>query len=394
MMATQQMSRQQLYDLVWSEPLRTLAKRFEISDVALAKACRRADIPLPGLGYWAKRAANKPVMQPALPRRGLGQSREIEIGRDRHHYHRQSDEEILASPVPPPPAFEDSLDEVARRACEMLGKRKIAASLASPHPAIAKLLEEDELRRKKQQESKWPSSYDAPRFESPLQRRRLRILNGLFLAWARCGCLPSISVRRYEEEQYIGVRVGDQHLGFSLDVAGASPRRYPQKKSDDPKARLVLKLGWHQPPDDIVSLWQDQDDQPLEERLHEIAVGLLVAGERAYRSNAEYCYQWQVDRKRDLEEKLHREQEERLRKEREHREKLEKARRDQLLSQAAAWRQASEVRAYVRAFMESRPAARNPEDTQTLETWAVWALAEADRIDPLLQAGPLASPVL
>lgn len=387
-MATQQMSRQQLYDLVWSAPLRALAKRFEISDVALAKACRRADIPLPGLGYWAKRAANKPVMQPTLPRRGLGQSGEIEIGRDRYHYHRQSDEEILASPVPPPPAFEDSLDEVARRACEMLGKRKIAASLASPHPAIARLLEDDEARRKKQQESKWPSIFDAPRFESPLQRRRLRILNGLFLAWARCGCLPSLSVRRYDEEQYIGVRVGDQHVSFSLDVAGTPSRRYPQKKSDDPKARLVLKLGWHQPPDDIVSLWQDQENKPLEDQLHEIAAGVLIAGERAYRAGAERSYKWQVERKRELEEKLRREHEERLRKAREHREKLEKARRDQLLSQTAAWRQAAEVRAYVKAFIESRPAARNPDDTQALEVWAQWALAEADRIDPLLLAHP------
>jgi hypothetical protein len=39
-------SRQALYDLVWSEPVKTLAGRFKISDVALAKTCRRAAIPL------------------------------------------------------------------------------------------------------------------------------------------------------------------------------------------------------------------------------------------------------------------------------------------------------------------------------------------------------------
>jgi len=241
---------------------------------------------------------------------------------------------------------------------------------------------------KNRQESKWPSSFDAPRFDSPMQRRRLRILNGLFLAWTRCGCAPSISVRRYDEEQYIGVRVGDQHVSFSLDVAGASPRRYPRQKIDDPKAKLALKLGWHQPPDDIVTLWQDQDDRPLEDQLHEIAAGLLIAGERAYRSSAEHRHRWQVERKQELEEKIRHEHEERLRKEREHREKLEKARRDQLLSQAAAWRKAGEVRAYVRAFIESRPAAQNPDVIQGMEAWAQWALAEADRIDPLLLTHP------
>jgi len=36
--------RQDLFDLVWSEPTRTIAKRLGISDVGLAKACRRAGI--------------------------------------------------------------------------------------------------------------------------------------------------------------------------------------------------------------------------------------------------------------------------------------------------------------------------------------------------------------
>ena len=73
-------TREELYRLVWSEPLRTLAKRFGISDVALAKRCRAANIPLPGLGYWAKKEAGKKVFQPALPQRGLGQSDSLDIG--------------------------------------------------------------------------------------------------------------------------------------------------------------------------------------------------------------------------------------------------------------------------------------------------------------------------
>ncbi len=381
----QQMTRQQLYDLVWSEPLRTLAIRFKISDVAFAKACRRAGIPLPGLGYWAKRAAGKLSPQPQLPRRELGQSDQVEIGGSRYGYQGTSDAEILASPVPPPPVFDESLDEVAARAREMLGKRKISATLASPHPLIAKLLREDEARQEKQRNSKWPLFSDAPRFESPSARRRLRILNGLFLAWARCGCVPSLSGRDIEN---LGVRVGDQYVGFSLAPPDASPQQYPRKPADSAKTKLRLKLGWHQPPADMVSSWEDQDNNPLEDQLYEIALGLIIAGERAYRANLEYRHQWRAERKRELEEKIRREHEERLRKEREHREKLEKARRDRLLSQAAAWRQAADIRAYVRAFVESRPVAQDASDRQSLEVWAQWALAEADRIDPLLLTHP------
>jgi len=60
-------SRKDLYEQVWTEPLRTLAKRFGLSDVGLKKLCKRNDIPTPGLGYWAKVQHGKPVKKVPLP---------------------------------------------------------------------------------------------------------------------------------------------------------------------------------------------------------------------------------------------------------------------------------------------------------------------------------------
>ncbi len=37
-----------------------------VSDVALAKLCRRAAIPLPGRGYWQRTEAGQPMRPPAL----------------------------------------------------------------------------------------------------------------------------------------------------------------------------------------------------------------------------------------------------------------------------------------------------------------------------------------
>ena len=65
-------TRQELYDLVWSEPMRTLAGRFELSDIGLAKACKKASIPRPPRGYWNKLAAGKPVSKTPLSARGPG----------------------------------------------------------------------------------------------------------------------------------------------------------------------------------------------------------------------------------------------------------------------------------------------------------------------------------
>lgn len=55
------LTRRELCDQVWSEPLRDVADRYGISDVGLAKLCRRHAIPLPGRGHWQRRAAGKPV---------------------------------------------------------------------------------------------------------------------------------------------------------------------------------------------------------------------------------------------------------------------------------------------------------------------------------------------
>jgi len=55
----ERLSRKTLYDLVWSEPMKTLSARFGISDVALKKTCARAGIPTPDRGYWAKKDAGK-----------------------------------------------------------------------------------------------------------------------------------------------------------------------------------------------------------------------------------------------------------------------------------------------------------------------------------------------
>ncbi len=53
--------REALYHLVWTAPVAEVAERLGVSDVALAKLCRRAAIPTPGRGYWQRTEAGQPV---------------------------------------------------------------------------------------------------------------------------------------------------------------------------------------------------------------------------------------------------------------------------------------------------------------------------------------------
>jgi hypothetical protein len=60
-------TRNQLYERVWSTPLQILAKEFGISDVRLGKICRKNGIPLPGVGYWSKIKSGQHVEKKELP---------------------------------------------------------------------------------------------------------------------------------------------------------------------------------------------------------------------------------------------------------------------------------------------------------------------------------------
>lgn len=60
------MSRRDLYEAVWLRPMVKAAADYGISDVGLKKICAKHRIPVPGRGYWAKKAAGQPVKQVAL----------------------------------------------------------------------------------------------------------------------------------------------------------------------------------------------------------------------------------------------------------------------------------------------------------------------------------------
>jgi hypothetical protein len=62
------LTRKQLYTQVWSTPIRKLALKYGLSDVGLAKLCKRHDIPRPERGYWAKLQFGKAPPKTRLPR--------------------------------------------------------------------------------------------------------------------------------------------------------------------------------------------------------------------------------------------------------------------------------------------------------------------------------------
>ena len=66
-MGTNVITREDLYELVWSTPMIKVAEKFEVSGSYLARVCTELRVPRPERGYWAKLAVGKAPQRPALP---------------------------------------------------------------------------------------------------------------------------------------------------------------------------------------------------------------------------------------------------------------------------------------------------------------------------------------
>src|SRR5690606_37752994 len=103
-------------------------------------------------------------------------------------------EEYIKMPVPPVPTFDEEMSSVEERARKLVGKVRVQRKFETVHPLVAKLLAHDEVRR--QEYAKWQSSYYAPKYDGGIERRRLVIINSLFVAAAALGCRPSMSTSK------------------------------------------------------------------------------------------------------------------------------------------------------------------------------------------------------
>jgi hypothetical protein len=60
-------SREELYELVWSIPMIKVAEKFSVSGSYKARVCSVLNVPRPERGYWAKLEVGKAPARPALP---------------------------------------------------------------------------------------------------------------------------------------------------------------------------------------------------------------------------------------------------------------------------------------------------------------------------------------
>lgn len=369
-----------MFQLVWATPRTALAKRFGLSDVAIAKHCRKANIPMPPLGYWARIAAGKnPAKVPSLPMRLPGQEDRVTLGAKtqyRAYYPEEDLTEDLTEPV-----FVDSEDHLVAEAISRLGKVRFVSDLSNPHPGLRTVLDSEERLREK---SKQPySSLYKPHFDAPHFQRQLRIINSLFLAFDRIDCSGQV----YVEDQWVkgigtthtlrtGLRIGD--MGISLDFF-ESPTPKGAKTSGHTTSMTLRAMSWHEglPP----RHWQDAPDNKLEKQLTQIAHALLGRAEKLLRLSAISEYQRRVERRATIIQEREAKRAEAERRRLEEIALHQQACRQSLVELSRDYQEARNIRNMVDAFK------LHPENTTcnraAFDEWSLKALAIADSIDPL-----------
>jgi hypothetical protein len=367
-------SREALYDLVWTEPVRMIAQRMGVSDVWLKKCCSKAGIPVPDRGYWAKLRADKTVVRQKLPPRSPGIEADVTIGTDLHPYRWPPNPEAELAALPPTePAFAEPIEAVSARVDRLLGKVLFVRDFGSAHSLICHLLDEDELRRLKPSGAHYRLRYSDPFFDTPFERRRLRILNSLFLALTKVDYQPWLNDPQARD---VGVTVGSQKISFALDHPKA--RAQANGRVQAPReAYEILRLEIPASEDS----WTDDDGGRIEDRLREIVLKLIVAGEVQYRANAQRVYENACRRRAEMERMLAEQRAETARLAREKAVTAEAERRKTLLRMAAGHRDARDIRAFVDAAIE----AFGPDTAKEgpAADWTAWALGVADQIDPV-----------
>ncbi|MCK1586315.1 hypothetical protein [Bradyrhizobium sp. 169] len=269
---------------------------------SLKNTCTKFDIPVPPRGYWAKLQAGKPTAKAVLPARAPGMSDEIHLG-DRYYWQRSlTDEELLGS-LPDRPEFSEDITLVRERIEKAIGTFKVGRVLTIKHPAVLKLLAQDEARREKQKTATYAFSWEKPVLDTPFEQRRLRLLNALFLAVARCGGKAEV---RGPEAREVTITVHQTAVFLTLDRPkvtrrGAAQGFYPTGSKSDP-LRLAITEGYQR--EEERAAWQDSEDGPLERLMAEIAVEIVTAAELKYREGCVRQFEWRAKRKAEREEEL------------------------------------------------------------------------------------------
>lgn len=351
------LTRAELYEKVWATPVRTIAKKFGMSDVGLAKICRKHDIPIPPLGYWRKTETGHKVVPP---------------------------------PLPPATNGLETLDIYVRE--RLTPELAALAAESAPEIAIPPGLSHDLVKRTerllasgKENEKKLIVPKDAALSHLLVSReqmaRALRVMNALFLALEERG--HSISWPK-EDEAALTLGVDGETVRFCVleiteslqHVLTPAEQKNPWRAPKwDYKLTGKLRFRMDNLPYSagVRGTWSDGKCQRLEKCIGDFIVGLRVAA-AAIKKN-----------RQETEERERRWEEERKQQEEQRRNAAEHKRKREFVTELMRnWEEAQKVRTFVKALAECAGKLElSDEEKSDIQQVADWTTEYAEFLDPL-----------
>ena len=347
-------TRKELYDLVWSESMLSLSKKYEISDVGLKKKCIKMNIPVPKVGYWAKVQYGQKVAVPKLPERSTGIEMTTLILRESQQGEGETEQMIFSN-------LRQQFESDERI------NLKVPEKLSNPDSLIAEV--KDDLLRKdlwKGQDKLISSSKNHLDIRVTPQNlgRSLRILDTLIKAFRILGYDFKVKNGKVyliiEEEEFDIILKENTEKGTTKDMWGNFVYV--------PNGKLSFKaeIGYSK------NEWKDGKTL-IEERISGILTKLILKAQTL----KEERIAWEKKRK---------EQEERDRIAKELQKRKDKELQDfkELFKKAIRHDKAEIIRRYAEQ-LERSAIARN-ELTDEMKTLITWTKQKADWYDPFIEA--------
>lgn len=352
------LTREELYEHVWTEPMTKVAARYGLSDVALKKRCVKANIPTPGLGHWAKLAAGQTVRRPRLPKASEKTSQALEFT----IWPAGPVLEVSSEPPPDVP---------------------LPARLTQLHPAVRAAHESLETeRRDKHGRSGTEFSGYPFRIGTGTSRRLFLMLEGLVRAL----------LQRGHQAKYEQLESTDRQRRLILLVRGAPLAVHAEEKltkvpyewTKDERERHTRwgqtpNKRWEHVPSGILELgagnyhwgftgprWRDTKKQRLEDQLGQIVLELEAAADIAHIRRQEHDEELAKRRAEDLAQK------------RRYRIPIyEDWLLEDLNEMLDRWAKARQIREFMAAYEKVMP------DDPVAKAYLAGVRAYADRDDPL-----------
>lgn len=378
---TKRISRSELYEQVWNVAITRLSKKYGLSDVGLAKICKRNNIPRPPRGYWARKAAGYKVKRLPLP---PGKDVTIEITPNPYSRNVIKHKELVARMSPSPQPGEEPI--------------VVPGRLSSPHPLIkqsSEILNGQQPNDVGLVHPPKKGCLDITVSKGSL-RRALRIMDTVIKALEKLGYDVYLSKGRTK------TKIQEVPISFGMSEKLATKKKRPEEHDLKGRYRFGhsrfmedrvpsgdLCLTIHEAEDFYLygcqQNWNDGKKLKLENRINSFIDGLVTVAV----AKIEHDREKEEEERKRIERRRQLEEERLKRAEIRQRYLEEEARVIKLISEAENWKRSQVLREYI-AEMEKHATAGKLSLTleKPLAEWLKWAYDQADRLDPLTHSPP------